>query len=86
MVYFKGKLGEDRVKNHKYNISTKDGKALAQANNWGLLVKKGRVLVMSMIVEKIAQDKGKARDQRNACPHCNETKLGVMEDEGWLRW
>jgi hypothetical protein len=44
------------------------------------------VIVMSMIVEKLAQDEEKARAQRNACPHCNETELGVMEDEGWLHW
>ena len=80
MTYFKGKLGEDYVKNHKYNLSTRDGKSLVQANNWSLVVKVGRVLVMSMVVEKLA------RAWRNACPHCNETDLGVMEDEGWLRW
>jgi hypothetical protein len=39
-----------------------------------------------MVVEKLAQDEEKARDQRNACPHCNETEFGVIEDEGWLRW
>ena len=86
MTYFKGKCGEDHVKSHKYNISTKDGKSLVQANNWGLIVKKGTVLVMSMIVEKLALEEGKARAQTNACPHCNETDLGVMADEGWLHW
>ena len=52
----------------------------------GLVVKKGTVLVMSMIVEKLALDEGKDRPQRNACPHCNETDVGVMADEGWLQW
>ena len=85
MIYFKGKCGEDHVKDREYNISTKDGKLLVQADNWGLVVKKGTVLVMSMIVEKLALDKGK-RDQRNTCPHCYKTDLGVMEDEGWLHW
>jgi hypothetical protein len=83
MTYFKGKLGEGHVKDHKYDISTKDGKSLVQANNWSRVVKKGTVLVMSMIVEKLAR---KDREQRNTCPHCNETDLGVMEDEGWLQW
>ena len=87
MAYFKGKCGEDMVKDHKYNISTKDGKSLVQANNWGLLVvEKRTVLVMSMIVEKLAQDEETDRAQRNACPHCHEMDLGVMVDEGWLHW
>jgi hypothetical protein len=83
MTYFKGKCGEGHVKRHKYNISTKDGKSLVQASNWDSVVKKGTVLVMSMIVEKLAV---KDRAQRNACPHCYETDLGVMADEGWLHW
>ena len=86
MTYFKGKCGEDLVKGHRYNISTKDGKLLVQANNWGLVVKKGTELVMSMIVEKVVLGMGKARAQRNTCPHCYETDLGVMADEGWLQW
>jgi cytochrome c len=85
MTYFKGKCGEDLVKSHKYNISTKDGSSLVQANNWGSVVRKGTVLVMSMIMERLL-DEGEARAQRNACPHCHETDLGVMEDEGWLQW
>ena len=83
MTYFKGKCGEGHVRDRKYNISTKDGKSLVQANNWDLVVKKGTVLVMSMIVEKLALDKGEAR---NVCPYCCETDLGVMADEGWLHW
>jgi len=85
MSYFEGKCGEDLVKDHKYVISTKDGRSLVQANNWGLVVKKGTEIVMSMIVEKVAlDDKGKARAQRNACPHCYKTHIGVIADEGWL--
>ena len=86
MNYFKGTLGEGHVKRHKYSILTKDGRSLVQASNCGLVVKKGTVLVMSMIVEKLALDEGKDRAQRNACPHCNETDVGVMADEGWHQW
>ena len=88
MTYFKGKVGEDRVKGHEYDNSTKDGKSLVQANatDWSSVVKTGTVLVMSMIVEKVALDKGRHRSQRNTCPHCYKTHLGVMEDEGWLQW
>ena len=86
MTYFKGKLGEDLVKYHKYNISTKGGSSLVKANDWGSFVKKGTELVMSMFVEKVALDKGKARAQRNTCPCCYKTDLGVMADEGWFQW
>ena len=84
MTYFKGKFGEVNVKDYKYNISTKDGKSLTGASNWGLIVKNGMVLVMCMIVEKLS----KKREHRNrkTCPHCDETDLGVMADEGWLHW
>ena len=85
MTYFKGKCREGHVENLEYNFSTKDGKSLVQANNWGLVVKKGTVLVMSMIVEKLAVDKGKARAQRNICPHLTKW-TSVMADEGWLQW
>ena len=86
MTYFKGKVGEVHVKGHKYEISTKDGKSLVQANDWSSVVKTGTVLVMSMIVEKVALDGGRHQSQRNTCPHCYKTHLGVMEDEGWLQW
>ena len=86
MIYFKGKCGEDLVKSHKYNISTKDGTSLVEANNWDLVVKERTELVMSMIVEKVALGKGKDRVQRNTCPHCYKTDLGVMADGGWLHW
>jgi hypothetical protein len=79
-------LGEDHVEDYKYNISTKDGHSLVQADNWSSVVKKGTVLIMSMIVEKLALDEGEDRTQRNTCPHCNKTDLGVMADEGWLQW
>jgi hypothetical protein len=75
MIYFKGKLGEDYVKNHRYKISTKDGNSLVQANNWDLVVKKGTELVMSMIVKKLALYEEEAQAQRNVCPHCNETSV-----------
>ena len=82
MTYFKGKVGEKCVKGHKYDISTQDGKSLDQANDWGLVVKTGTVLVMSMIVEKAALHRGKDRAQRNICPHCYKTHLGVMKMRG----
>ena len=86
MAYFKGKIGEDLVNKYKYSISTKDGKSLVDAYNWNLLVKKGMELVMSINVERVALEKGKAQIQRNTCPRCYKTDLGLMEDEGWLQW
>ena len=41
---------------------------------------------MSINVEKVALDKGKAQTQRNTCPRCYKTDLGVMEDEGSLNF
>ena len=87
MTYFKGKCGEGHVERHDYRIATEDGKSLAQSNNWGSVVKKGKVFVMSMVVMKVALDDEKyAQRQRNVCPHCYETQIGVMPDEGWLTW
>ena len=87
MTYFKGKCGEGHVERHDYRIATEDGRSPVQSNNWGSVVKKGTVLVMSMIVKKVALDDEKyARRQRNVCPHCYETQIGVMPDEAWLKW
>jgi Ubiquitin-like domain len=87
MTYFKGKCGEGLVKRHDYRIATEDGRSLVQSNNWDSIVKKGTVLVMSMVVKKVALDHEKyARRQRSVCPHCYETQIGVMPDEGWLKW
>ena len=66
--------------------STKDGNSLVKADNWDLVVKNGSELVMSINVEKVALDNGKSQVQRNTCPRCYKTDLGVMEDEGWLQW
>lgn len=49
-------------------------------------MKKGIVIVMSMVVKKVALKSNFARRQRNACPRCYETHVGVMPDDGWLRW
>ena len=87
MTYFKGKCGEGHVERHDYKIATEDGRSLVQSNNWGSVVKKGTVLVMSMTVKKVALKNEKhAQRQRNVCPHCYETQIGVMADEGWLKW
>ena len=87
MTYFKGKCGEGLVKRHDYRIATEDGRSLVQSNNWGSVVKKGTVLVMSMVVKKVALDNEKyAKRQRSVCPHCYETQIGVMPDEAWLKW
>jgi len=83
---FKGKIGESLVERHEYRISTKDGNSLVASNNWGAMVKKGTVIVMSVIVEKVALQQEHARRQRNACPRCYETPVGVMPDGGWLQW
>ena len=86
-TYFKGKCGEGHVQRHDYRISTEDGKTWVGRSNWDSVVKKGTVLVMSMIVKKEALiRKESVQRQRNTCPSCDETNLGVMADGGWLHW
>ena len=42
---------------------------------------------MSMVVKKVALNNEKyAQRQRNICPNCYETQIGVMPDKGWLKW
>ena len=82
---FKGKIGQEHVERRDYSISTKDGKSMVVSNNWEAIVKKGTVIVMSMIV-KVALEQERTRHQRNACPRCYETDVGVMRDDGWLQW
>jgi len=81
-AYFKGKCGEDYVEGHHYSISTEDGRLSVRSSNWSSVIKKGIVLVMSMIVTKAALGGEGARRQRNTCPCCYNTELGVMPDEG----
>lgn len=83
---FNGKIGQDHVERQDYSISTEDGNSMIAANNWGDFVKKGGVIVMSMIVKKVALRTEYSRRQRNACPRCYETSVGVMRDDGWLKW
>jgi hypothetical protein len=56
---------------------------MVESNNWGAVVKKGTVLVMSMIVKVPLKQKER---QMNVCPRCGETDVGVMPDDGWLQW
>ena len=50
-------------------------------------MKKGTVIVMSMIVKKVALQQECASRQRNACPRCYETRVGVIVlDDGWQEW
>jgi hypothetical protein len=86
ITYFEGKIGEDLVKRGDYSISSEDGKLLLGSDNWGSVVRKGTVLVMSMVVKKVALEQEGARRQRNTCPDCYETELGVMPDKGWFQW
>ncbi|KAF9472538.1 hypothetical protein BDN70DRAFT_886891 [Pholiota conissans] len=83
---FNGKIGQDHIQRYDYSILTEDGKSIAMPHNWGAIVKKGRVIVMSVIVKKVGLKQKHANRQRNACPRCYETPIGVMPDDGWLQW
>lgn len=39
---------------------------------------------MSMIVKRIALKR--IGHQKETCPRCYRTKVGVMRDNGWLKW
>ena len=71
------------MEHHNYTISTEDGKLIGASNNWSDVVRKGTVIVMSVIV---ALRQEHAWRQRNACPRCGETDAGVMPDGGWVQW
>jgi len=55
-------------------------------NSWGAVVKKGTVIVMSMILKKVVLNGERASCQRKVCPRCYETRVGVMQYDGWLQW
>jgi len=83
---FKGKIGQKHVERYRYSILTENGKLMVASNNWGAVVKKGIVIVMSMIMKKVGLDGERASRQRKVCPRCYETRVGVMQDDGWLQW
>ena len=71
------------MEHHNYTISTEDGKLIGVSNNWSDVVRKGTVIVMSVIV---ALRQEHARGQSSACPRCGETDVGVMPDGEWMQW
>ncbi|EDR07906.1 uncharacterized protein LACBIDRAFT_327687 [Laccaria bicolor S238N-H82] len=87
MFYFKEKIGLESVERHEYSISTEDGKTIMKSDSaaWRSIVKEGAVLVMSILI-RIQLESGSAKDQRNTCPRCFRTDVGVMRDQGWLEW
>ena len=88
MVYFKQKIGLEYVEKHDYNISSEDGKAIMKSDYaaWGSIVKEGAVLVMSILVRRVQLESKLATRQKNTCPRCFATDVGVMQDRGWLEW
>ena len=85
MVYFKQKIGLEYVEKHEYNISCEDGKAVTKLA-WESIVKEGAVLVMSILVKRVQLESKHVTRQRNTCPRCFRTDVGVMRDQGWLEW
>ena len=85
MVYFKQKIGLEYVERHEYSISCEDGKAVTKPA-WGSIVKEGAVLIMSILVRRVQLGSKLATRQRNTCPQCFRTDVGVMQDQGWLEW
>ena len=67
MGYFKGKCGEDYIERGDYSIATEDGRSV-QCNNWGSVVKKGTVLVMSIPKKVALMVEKDIWRRRNVCP------------------
>jgi hypothetical protein len=86
MHHFKGKIGQGHVERRDYTISSETGRLLVGSEEWGSVVNRGTVLVMSMVVKRIALKNRYATRQRNICPRCYETNIGVLQDEGWAEW
>ena len=91
MFHFKGTSGQDFVQNYDYIISSKDNKCQIHPLNhrqieWGSIVKKGEVIVMSAVVKKVQLDSKIAKLQQTTCPECYRTKIGVMPDDGQFQW
>ena len=80
---FKGKIGQSYVEQHNYNISTEDGTSMVESKNWGAVVKKGTILIMSIVMKVALEQKER---KMNVCPSCDKTDVGVMRDDGWLQW
>ncbi|PPQ93421.1 hypothetical protein CVT25_004493 [Psilocybe cyanescens] len=80
---YNGKIGQDYVARLDYSISTEDGLQVATSSNWGTVVEQGKVIIMSMIVKRIALKR--IGHQKETCPRCYRTKVGVMRDNGWLK-
>ncbi|KJA23917.1 hypothetical protein HYPSUDRAFT_201040 [Hypholoma sublateritium FD-334 SS-4] len=74
-------LAFDYIKKRHYVISTEDGKSIAkfEPNQWGAVVKKGAILVLSVEVKTPAS-------QSRTCPTCHETDQGLMADDDWFEW
>jgi len=91
MFRFKGTSGQDFVQNYDYIISSKDNKRQIRPWNhrqieWGSIVKKGEVIVMSTVIKKVRLESKSAKLQKTTCPECYRTEIGVMPDHGWFQW
>ena len=88
MVYFKHKISLEYVERHEYNISREDGKVITKCDYaaWGSTVKEGAVLIMSILGRRVQLESKRATRQRNTCPRCFVTNVGMMQDQGWLEW
>ena len=90
MFRFKGTSGQDFVQNYDYIISSEDNKRQIRPWDrwqieWGSIVKKGKVIVMSAVVKKVHLLKS-AKLQKTTCPECYRRELGVMPDDSWFQW
>ena len=77
-----GKIGEERVAEHRYCVVSARYGTLVNPNNWDQVLGSGEGLIMCMKVERVW-----VRSVKNTCPQCGKTRLGISrESDGWVKW
>ena len=82
LKHFRGKIGEERVAEHRYCVVTARYGTLVNPDNWDQVLRSGEGLIMCMVVERVW-----VGTIQNICPQCGKTRLGTYHDnDGWMKW
>lgn len=81
LLLYRKTVALDYIQQRHYVVTTEDGKSIAtfEPNQWGAVVKKGTILVLSVEIKIPAS-------QSRICPTCHETDQGLMSDDDWFEW
>ena len=81
MKHFKHKIGENRVVRKNYRIAQAHGGTLVDAEGWNDIMNTGEELTMVMLLDRLWR-----QEASQWCPKCEETPIGIYEEEGWQIW